>query len=912
MFPNVWQLVISRFKGAANAWDRFWFTPKDSFSLSVIRLLTGGMLFYSILVWGLNLDAFFGRNGFNGEGLISGLQASRGFAPSFWWYVPDDWMLPVHVLCCVLVLAFFLGAYTRVTSILAWCIAISYSHRALLANFGLDQILCLLTMYLMLAPCGDHLSVDAWLRTRQRRDGSPKPSPMTSVATRLIQIHFCVIYFFAGLSKLQGETWWNGTAIWNAIANYEYQSLDLTFLARWPFIIDVITPATVLWELSFAALVWNRTLRPFVLFLGVGMHLGIGAFLGMWTFGLIMTFGYVSFVEPLFLRNVMQSVRRRVRPTVATPTGPPEVRDILGPEAELVGASATQFRTDNSTSNSKSLEPQTSAHERPRSTSVDLVLVKSKRRHVSAVVEYLERHGRRVYWVDGLVQAQQLARCMNAIVIVLDKRNAEEIAHCVERIKRTNPHTKFVIRRGRRNSDHLPLPDGDCEFIPENCSHRQIRLACELLGANFESGKDGGEKMSDESREQSDLRQIGASGRGEHELARNIKRVSALLLVIALASGCNSSDLDPQVAMDRAASLNDLGRHDEALVALAEEALEAVPRVRYLKGIAYEGVGDLERAIESYTACLELDPNYTDALNNRAVVYGKIDKIELAIADLEEAIERNPNDGIAWANLGLAHHEMGNFEVAIKHYNEAEKRTVQPQIAFQRGNSYLGLEKFELAVQDYEASLKLDSRFAPAHLNKAIALFRLGQLSLARESLAKAERFDSDMSVTAIVRNMRSTILNDDLQSIAEEEAKRWLSAKGWEISQNSLEDTFCFRATRLPVAGDERAGSEHIPSPPDDFIAIVLVKHSDQGVLCESSVLKSVWDAKDQTVSLFVFDSDKLEAAVTDDPQASELPTGIASIDYDWRPKPSELEPVQYRIQTPTQFAQQQSSEGS
>ena len=37
-----------------------------------------------------------------------------------------------------------------------------------------------------------------------------------------MQVHFCIIYLASGASKLQGPAWWNGTALWQTIANYEF------------------------------------------------------------------------------------------------------------------------------------------------------------------------------------------------------------------------------------------------------------------------------------------------------------------------------------------------------------------------------------------------------------------------------------------------------------------------------------------------------------------------------------------------------------------------------------------------------------------------------------------------------------------------------------------------------------------
>jgi hypothetical protein len=106
----------------------------------------------------------------------------------------------------------------------------------------------------------------------------------------------CVIYLFAGLSKLQGPSWWSGEAMWRAFANLEYQSLDMTWLAWHPWLVNIMTHLSVVWEIAFCVLIWKRHWRPVMLAGAVVLHVGIGMCLGMWTFGLIMLVGCASFL----------------------------------------------------------------------------------------------------------------------------------------------------------------------------------------------------------------------------------------------------------------------------------------------------------------------------------------------------------------------------------------------------------------------------------------------------------------------------------------------------------------------------------------------------------------------------------------------------------------------------------------
>jgi hypothetical protein len=286
----------------------------------MMRILFGGMLLYTHIVWGLNLEGFFGPHGWQGEALVRALQAEQS-AWSFWWWIPVSLHVAAHVACLLVLVLFWLGALTPVTSVLAYLITISYATRAPLANYGLDQINGLAALYLAIGPSGSTLSID---RLRQRFHAARKqiarglepvvppvePSARANLALRLIQVHLCVIYGFACLSKLLGESWWNGTAIWQAVSNLEYQSRDVTWLAWYPWLVNLLTHAAIAWEMTFWALVWRPRLRPFVLLAGVAIHLGIGAFMGMWTFGLAMIFAYVAFIPGAQVSAVLGQLRR--------------------------------------------------------------------------------------------------------------------------------------------------------------------------------------------------------------------------------------------------------------------------------------------------------------------------------------------------------------------------------------------------------------------------------------------------------------------------------------------------------------------------------------------------------------------------------------------------------------------------
>ena len=160
-------------------------------------------------------------------------------------------------------------------------------------------------------------------------------------ALRLIQIHMCIVYLFAGASKLQGTAWWNGQAMWMVFGNLEYQSVDMTWTAWHPWADRAAQPFHgVLGAFVLRVDLGARLLRPLVLFGCAFLHLGIGATMGLWTFSLAMLIG----CSPRFCRlrlarpSVLFRPGRKTQP--AKPAGHVEPR--------LVTAALVPFTTKRS------------------------------------------------------------------------------------------------------------------------------------------------------------------------------------------------------------------------------------------------------------------------------------------------------------------------------------------------------------------------------------------------------------------------------------------------------------------------------------------------------------------------------------------------------------------------------------
>lgn len=294
--------IAEYFRSWIQLWDRFWFRPADALVLGLLRFLAGCVIFYTHLAWSFELETFFGERSIIPADHRGLLADGWNFYWSHFDWLPGFLLWPAHVLALLIMAMFALGWKTRITSILTALLVISYANRATGAQFGLDQINAFLAIYLALGPSGDYFSLDRWL-SRRRGATAPAPTVMANLSLRLIQVHMCLVYFFAGTGKLLGQTWWEGTAIWGAVANYEYQTLDLTWLASELWLVNLLTWITLFWEVSYPFLIWPRLTRPIWILIAVAVHLGIGVAMGMMTFGLIMVVGNLSFLTASFVRR---------------------------------------------------------------------------------------------------------------------------------------------------------------------------------------------------------------------------------------------------------------------------------------------------------------------------------------------------------------------------------------------------------------------------------------------------------------------------------------------------------------------------------------------------------------------------------------------------------------------------------
>ncbi|MFJ6897117.1 HTTM domain-containing protein [Streptomyces hokutonensis] len=296
------------------------------------------------------------------------LIADNGAFTALMWSDGQFWFETVYVLAVLASVLLLLGWRTRTTSVLFMVGVLSLQNRSVFMGDGGDNVLHLMSLYLVFTRCGQVWSLDARRAARARggrisdRVGpvlwvvlgavlvavtvagrfdsdwfvpallwgvwlaqalwwavgryakSYEPRVLLDVVANVIHngalfviaSEACLIYATAGWYKIQGSRWQDGTAV--------YYPLHLDYFSPWPGLADLlagsgtmvmlVTYGTVIVQVAFPFTLFNRRVKNVLLALMMTEHAAIAVLLGLPFFSLAMIATDAVFLPTSFLRRL--------------------------------------------------------------------------------------------------------------------------------------------------------------------------------------------------------------------------------------------------------------------------------------------------------------------------------------------------------------------------------------------------------------------------------------------------------------------------------------------------------------------------------------------------------------------------------------------------------------------------------
>jgi hypothetical protein len=312
-------------------WNRFWFAPADSLPVCVLRILVGLLAAAHFLELGQGLNVWYASDGVVPPAAVRRLleltTSGTEYRYSYLNGLPaSSALVAMHVLAIGASLMFAVGFLTRISGLLTLAALLAYVHRVPQVAGHVEPVLSFLIGYLCIAPSGTWWSLDRRLFGSSKAHATLKmilgteDQPVASnVALRLTQVHLAMFYAMMGLTKLYGDAWWEGSAVWILIAQTQSRPLDLTVIRRWgqigEYVVNFWTHAIVYFELAFGILIWTRIGRPILLWLSVLIWLSVIVATGQLLFGLTMLAANVVFLPA----SVFEPFGRRAEAAGASP-----------------------------------------------------------------------------------------------------------------------------------------------------------------------------------------------------------------------------------------------------------------------------------------------------------------------------------------------------------------------------------------------------------------------------------------------------------------------------------------------------------------------------------------------------------------------------------------------------------------
>jgi hypothetical protein len=283
----------------ASAWDRFWFSNIDARQYAALRIAFGFLsALYLIQLLPLVESQFSGSGWL---GFIKQIEEQNGGNWSLL-YLPFgtydlDFAYAIVSIGIVTSALLLVGWHSRIAAGVTWLIWVSLWNRNPLILDSDDAILKLMCFYLMLSPCGNCWSVDAFKhKLSQQVDIWP---------LRLIQMQIALIYFVSGWVKFYSPEWQAGTAINYVLIHPHYSVINGWLLIDNAIISGALSGLSQLikwWEVLFPITLLHPFSRRISLVMGVFFHMGLLLTMNLRWFALIMLALYAALLPNTFFK----------------------------------------------------------------------------------------------------------------------------------------------------------------------------------------------------------------------------------------------------------------------------------------------------------------------------------------------------------------------------------------------------------------------------------------------------------------------------------------------------------------------------------------------------------------------------------------------------------------------------------
>jgi len=302
--------IIDRLSAAAQSMS----VARRQLGIAIVRIVFGSV---TAVLYGLH----FSQRHFlwGSDAVVTQADTSTILSATHAWTLYSLFPSPLGAECLywlglIVSLLFAAGLFTRVTPVLFLVFTWSLYQRNAYALDGGDNLLVILTIYLMFADLSA-LSLDRRVfGPRRERSFSWLSGMLHNFAVTACLLQLAILYFDSGFYKIQGHVWSSGTAVYYILRSDGFALPgwgDLIW--RSAALVTIGTYGTILFEIMHPFLMWHRRLKYLIFSGAVVLHASIGLLMGLVWFSLTMIGAHAILFddeEYIRLHNFMRAVYR--------------------------------------------------------------------------------------------------------------------------------------------------------------------------------------------------------------------------------------------------------------------------------------------------------------------------------------------------------------------------------------------------------------------------------------------------------------------------------------------------------------------------------------------------------------------------------------------------------------------------
>jgi hypothetical protein len=276
--------------------QQFLHVPVDARVLAIVRIGYAALMLVNVACWGPDLDHWFSQSG------VLPLDVSRRVIDtqclSLFQVLPTD-STTLHIVYAIFVsqlILLLIGWRPRLQAACCHVWLVSFQHRNPLLFEGEDTLFRIIGFLLILMPSGLAWSMDSLIRFRR---GSTIAATTDGWSVRILQLEMTMLYFSAAWSKLLGEPWRNGTALYYVTRLDEYWGrFPVPLVGDSPVVTSLLTWGTIAVEFAVPVLIWFAPTRRPALMLVLVFHLACDYAMHLFLFHWLMLVGWAAFLQP--------------------------------------------------------------------------------------------------------------------------------------------------------------------------------------------------------------------------------------------------------------------------------------------------------------------------------------------------------------------------------------------------------------------------------------------------------------------------------------------------------------------------------------------------------------------------------------------------------------------------------------